>query len=89
MESALLTGGSMFDRVTVTFSRRDLLLMNLCLEVVARDHTRSGNLSSDIQSLQSRLTNYQSVANSSNKKQAGCGDDCRCASHENKRKADG
>ena len=56
MDSALQTSGNMLDRVTVTLTRREVALMNLCLGAVARDHARSGNMRSDIESLQTLLT---------------------------------
>ena len=80
MDSALQTSGNMLDRVTVTLTRRDIVLVNLCLGVVARDHARGGNLRSDIESLQTRLAQHQSAPNASRGKQLDCGDDCRCTS---------
>ncbi len=56
MVSVLQTGGNMLDRVTVTLTRRDVALMHLCLEVVARDHVQGGNLRSDIESLREKLS---------------------------------
>ncbi len=56
MDSALQTGGNMLETVTVTFTRREVALMNLCLGVVARDHARGGNLRSDIESLREKLS---------------------------------
>jgi len=38
------------DRLVLTLNRRDLVLLNLCLEVVAHDHTKGGNLHFDIES---------------------------------------
>lgn len=38
------------------------MLMKLCLQVVAHDHTKEGGLRSDIENLQSRLAQYQSPA---------------------------
>lgn len=58
---ALQTSGNMLDRVTVTLSRREIALMNLCLGVVACDHARGGNLRADIESLQTRLAQYHAV----------------------------
>ncbi len=47
----------MLDRVMLTLTRRDLALMNLCLEVVARNRARNGSLRSDIESLREKLSN--------------------------------
>lgn len=80
MDLALRTDGNMLERVMLSLTRRDILLMNLCLGVVAHDHTRVGSLRSDIESLQTRLTQYQSAPDSSKKRQAGWGEECRCTS---------
>ncbi len=82
MGSTLRTDGNLLERVTVTLTRRDIALMNLCLGVVVRDHTRGGSLRSDIESLQTRLALYQSAPKTSQKKQAGWGDDCGCQGKE-------
>ncbi len=41
---------------TVILTRRDILLLNLCLQVVERDYTKDGTLHSDIQSLREKLS---------------------------------
>ena len=78
MDSALQTDGNLLDRVKVTLTRRDVALMSLCLRVVARDHTRDGNLRSDIESLQTKLAQCHSGPSTSRKKQAGYGEECQC-----------
>ena len=78
MDSALQTGGNLLDRVTVNLTRREVVLMSLCLGVVARDHARGGNLRSDIESLQTRLAQYHAAPSTSRKRQAGCGEECQC-----------
>jgi hypothetical protein len=47
MDLAPMAGEDMLDRVALTLSRRDILLMNLCLELVAHDHTRGSTLYAD------------------------------------------
>lgn len=59
MNQVLRGDESLDGKVTVTLTRRDILLLNLCLQVVERDHTRGGTLHFDIQSLRDRLS-YES-----------------------------
>ncbi len=78
MDLALRADGNMLESVRLTVTRRDLALMNLCLQVTAHDHAKGGSLRSDIESLQARLAPYQSAPSASRKKQAGCGEECQC-----------
>ena len=80
MNSALQTSGNLLERVTLTLTRRDIVLMNLCLQVVAHDHAKGASLRSDIESLQTRLAQYHSAPSSFRKKQVRCGEECRCTS---------
>ena len=56
MNLVLREGKSLDDKVKVTLTRRDILLLNLCLQLVERDHTKSGTLHYDIQSLRDKLS---------------------------------
>ena len=76
MDLGLGVSGSLQDKLVLTLERRDMALLNMCLMVVAHNHTKSSGLRSDIESLQSRLT-QQEKAPGSFKKQP-CDDNCRC-----------
>ena len=56
MKPVLREGESLEKKVTVTLTRRDILLLNLCLQLVERDHTKSSTLHYDIQSLRDKLS---------------------------------
>lgn len=56
MNLALSEGESLDGKVKVTLTRRDILLLNLCLQFMERDHNRSGTLHYDIQSLVDKLS---------------------------------
>ena len=77
MNSAL-QNGKMLDRVIVTLTRRDVVLMDLCLGLVARDHARDRNILLDIESLKQRLNRFQLFPGDSRKTQDDCGDNCSC-----------
>ncbi len=47
------------DKVTVTLTQRDLLLLKLFLQMVAEDYTRSSALRFDIQRLRDKLSTEQ------------------------------
>lgn len=55
MNPVLKKGESLESRVTVALTQRDIWLLNLCLQLVERDHTRSSFLHHDIQSLRDKL----------------------------------
>lgn len=42
--------------VSVTFTQRDIWLLNLCLRLVDQNHANGGTLHHDIQNLQDKLT---------------------------------
>ena len=46
---------SLESKITVTLTRRDIFLLNLCLQMVERNHAQSGSLFYDIQSLRDKL----------------------------------
>ena len=56
MNLAPKEGQSLEGKVTVTLTRRDILLLKLCLELVARNYTRDDTLHFDIQSLRDKLS---------------------------------
>ena len=56
MKPVLREGESLEKKVTVTLTRRDILLLNLCLQLVERDHTKGSTLHYDIQSLRDKLS---------------------------------
>ena len=56
MKPVLREDVSMKGKVTVTFTRRDILLLNLCLQLVERDHTKDGTLHFNIQNLRDKLS---------------------------------
>ncbi len=56
MNPVLKKGESLESKVTVTLTQRDILLLNLCLQLVEQHHTNSGSLHFDIQSLRDRLS---------------------------------
>ncbi|MBI4303684.1 MAG: hypothetical protein HY665_05055 [Chloroflexi bacterium] len=71
MNAALQTSGNILNKVTISLTRRDIVLMNFCLGVVAREHARGSILCPDIESLQTRLAQYQPATSASEKKQCG------------------
>ncbi len=56
MNLVLREDESLESKITVTLTRRDIFLLNLCLRMVERDHTKSGTLYYDIQSLRDKLS---------------------------------
>ncbi|OGO22662.1 MAG: hypothetical protein A2Z28_00055 [Chloroflexi bacterium RBG_16_51_9] len=55
MNLALKEGESLEDSVKLTLTRREVLLLELCLKLVARDHVRNGSTCSDVVRLRERL----------------------------------
>ncbi len=56
MNLAPKEGESLEGKVMVTLTRRDMLLLKLCLDLVDKDYTRGGVLHLDIQSLRGKLS---------------------------------
>ena len=56
MNPALREGENLEETVTVTLTRRDILLLKLGLELVDRDYTKAGVLLFDIRSLRHKLS---------------------------------
>jgi hypothetical protein len=56
MNPVLKEGRSLEGNVTVTLTRRDILLLNLCLQLVERNHAKDGSLRYDIQGLRAKLS---------------------------------
>ncbi len=55
MNLALKEGESLEDSVKLTLTRREVLLLELCLQLVARDHARNGSTCSDVERLREML----------------------------------
>ena len=56
MNPVLREGESLEETVTITLTQKDTLLLELCLQLVNRNHTRGGALRFDIQSLRDKLS---------------------------------
>jgi len=56
MNPVLMKGESLEGKLTVALTRRDILLLNLCLQLVERNHAKGGSLYYDIQSLREELS---------------------------------
>ena len=56
MKLALKEGESLEDSVKLTLTRREVLLLELCLHLVARDHARNGTTCFDVERLLERLS---------------------------------
>lgn len=61
MDSALHSGEKMADTVVLRLARKDLLLLILVLDLVARSHANGGSLGRDIEKLQAQLGRYWSA----------------------------
>lgn len=55
MNLALKEGESLEDSVKLTLTRREVLLLELCLQLVTRDHARNGSTCSDVERLREML----------------------------------
>jgi hypothetical protein len=55
MNLAWRQGERLEDSVNLTFTRREVLFLDLCLRLVARDHARNGTACSDVELLRDRL----------------------------------
>ena len=55
MSVNLKKAGFLEERITVTLTKRDLLLLKLCLQVMEREHAPGGSVLFDIKSLQGKL----------------------------------
>ena len=59
MNRVLGQGESLEEKVTVTLTQKDILLLKLCLQLVDWNYTRGGTLRFDIQSLRDKLPTQQ------------------------------
>lgn len=55
MNLALKEGENLEDSIKLTLTRREVLLLELCLQLVARDHTKNGTTCFDVERLRDRL----------------------------------
>jgi hypothetical protein len=55
MNLILKEGESLEDSVKLTLTRREVLLLELCLQLVSRDHAKNGSTCSDVERLRERL----------------------------------
>ncbi len=55
MNLALKEGESLEDRIELTLTRREMLLLELCLQLVTRNHAKNGTACSDVERLREKL----------------------------------
>ena len=55
VKSDMQLGERLEDSINLTFTRREVLFLDLCLRLVARDHARNGTVCSDLEMLRDRL----------------------------------
>ena len=56
MNPVLKKGESLESKVTVTLTQRDILLLNLCLQLVEQYHSNGGSVNYDMQRLRDKLS---------------------------------
>ena len=56
MNKVLRKSESLEGEVTVTFTKRDILLLELCLHLVCRNYTKSDTIRFDIRRLRDKLS---------------------------------
>ena len=56
MNKVLRKSESLEGEVTVAFTKRDILLLELCLQLVYRNYTKGDNVRFDIQRLRDKLS---------------------------------
>ncbi len=56
MNSGLKGDKRLEEKVTITVTQKDMLLLKLCLELVDKNYTSGGTLRFDIQSLRDKLS---------------------------------
>ncbi len=59
MKPVLREGESLEDKIKLTITERDVLLLDLCLKLVGRHYAQKGTLSFEVQRLRDKLSKEQ------------------------------